>query len=360
MAKEINAVYYETSVFTGYGVKDVFENVIRTALIFRRQQRFWMTNLKHVQNCLLQEPFCPPKPPYPQLKVPPSEYGQDILSLLSKQAYTDVVFVSGPLSIHCHKIVLISASDIFNTLFTFHYNHKKNRLMHASADNASFTGDSMTRCASDISIASSVEDFDKHKHKLFNDDSLLDIHINHIKNFFSASLFFPILGFDTSKLFKHSFGKHRLFSFTKPQHSKHRFKLFQQKLITMYKNVKNLRFDNDSLKSKCQSVISFGKNIPFDGLKSYIYMLYSMKSVDFDLISSSDIIKCLRHLDFVELDLGELQSNFIEVNEKTILKLKYYIENVKYEVFSKRFAFFGIEKGLFAGKNIEPKQLIVH
>lgn len=351
VAKELNAVYYESSVFTGFGVKEVFENVIRAALISRRQQRFWMTNLKHVQNCSIQEPFCPPKPSLPVLKVPTSQYGQDIISLLSKQAYTDVVFVSDSLSIHCHKIVLISASDIFNTLFTYHhYNHRKDRLFHC-AENASFTGDNLTKCASDISIASSVDDFDKHKHKLFNDDSMLDIRINHIKNFFSASLFFPILNFDTSKLFKHSFGKHKLFSSNKLHHSKQRFKLFQQKLITMYKNVKNPRFNSESLNSRCQSVISFGKNIPFDALKYYIYLLYTLnlKNSDLDMISQSDVVRCLRYFDFVEFDSGELR-NSIDLNDKLVTKLKCYMENVKLEVFSKRFAFFGIEKGLFSGK----------
>ncbi|KAJ8964017.1 hypothetical protein NQ317_001252, partial [Molorchus minor] len=35
-----------TSVLTYYGVNEVFENAIRAALIARRVQRFWMTNLK--------------------------------------------------------------------------------------------------------------------------------------------------------------------------------------------------------------------------------------------------------------------------------------------------------------------------
>lgn len=54
VAKEIGAPYYETSVLTHFGVNEVFENVIRAALLARRQQRFWMTNLKHVQRPLLQ------------------------------------------------------------------------------------------------------------------------------------------------------------------------------------------------------------------------------------------------------------------------------------------------------------------
>jgi hypothetical protein len=54
VAKELGVCYYETSVFTYYGVNEVFENSIRAALIARRQQRFWITNLKRVKRPLLQ------------------------------------------------------------------------------------------------------------------------------------------------------------------------------------------------------------------------------------------------------------------------------------------------------------------
>lgn len=46
VAKELGIAYYETSVFTYFGVNEVFENAIRAALIARRQQRFWMTNVR--------------------------------------------------------------------------------------------------------------------------------------------------------------------------------------------------------------------------------------------------------------------------------------------------------------------------
>ena len=49
VAKELGIAYYETSVFTYFGVNEVFENAIRAALIARRQQRFWMTNVKITQ-----------------------------------------------------------------------------------------------------------------------------------------------------------------------------------------------------------------------------------------------------------------------------------------------------------------------
>lgn len=57
LAREFGVSYYETSVLTYYGVNEVFENAIRAALISRKNQRFWMTNLKKVQRPLLQVPI---------------------------------------------------------------------------------------------------------------------------------------------------------------------------------------------------------------------------------------------------------------------------------------------------------------
>lgn len=54
VARELGIYYYETSVLTYYGVNEAFENAIRAALLARRHQRFWMTNLKKVQRPLLQ------------------------------------------------------------------------------------------------------------------------------------------------------------------------------------------------------------------------------------------------------------------------------------------------------------------
>lgn len=361
MGKELNAPYYETSAFTRFGVNEVFENVIRSALISRRHQRFWMTNLKHVRHCLLQEPFCPPKPPFPQLKVPPSTYQQDVRSLLSRQAYTDVLFVNNTSSLNCHKIhcnrlVLVAVSDNFHTLFTYHqYNQAK---AHHSSSMAAFNGQPLTKYASDMSIASSADEFDRQKHKLFNDDSLLDLRMSrHLKNFFSASILFPLLSFDTSKLFKHSFSKHnKLFSCGKTSHSKHRFKLLQQKLVTVYLGSE----ESASLKSKSQSVISFGPNIPFEALKSWILMAYSMSwsSVEKDSISIDHLARCLQVFDFVDFD--SFTPDDSPLHDVLSCKLKRYIDEIKCDLFAKRFVFFGIEKGLFSGKVAPECLFAVH
>ncbi|XP_024851793.1 rho-related BTB domain-containing protein 2 [Bos taurus] len=70
VAKELGIPYYETSVVAQFGIKDVFDNAIRAALISRRHLQFWKSHLRNVQRPLLQAPFLPPKPPPPLIVVP--------------------------------------------------------------------------------------------------------------------------------------------------------------------------------------------------------------------------------------------------------------------------------------------------
>lgn len=95
VAKELGIAYYETSVFTYFGVNEVFENAIRAALIARRHQRFWMTNLKRVKRPLLQAPFRPPKPLPPDVTSLTGSHHKDMLNLLNAQYYSDLVIVIG-------------------------------------------------------------------------------------------------------------------------------------------------------------------------------------------------------------------------------------------------------------------------
>ncbi|XP_067013129.1 rho-related BTB domain-containing protein 1 isoform X4 [Anabrus simplex] len=122
IAKELGIYYYETSVLTYYGVNEVFENAIRAALIARRQQRFWMTNLKKVQRPLLQAPFRPPKPLPPELYVAASTFVENMQSLWLHQAYTDVIFVAGSVGFSAHRFVLAAASPTFHRLLMMDLN----------------------------------------------------------------------------------------------------------------------------------------------------------------------------------------------------------------------------------------------
>ncbi|XP_011645538.1 rho-related BTB domain-containing protein 1 isoform X3 [Pogonomyrmex barbatus] len=118
VARELGVCYYETSVFTYYGVNEVFENSIRAALIARRQQRFWMTNLKRVQRPLLQAPFCPPKPVPPKVCLAASTYEENMKSLWTKPVHTDVTLVTSNCTFLAHRCLLAAASPAFHRLFS--------------------------------------------------------------------------------------------------------------------------------------------------------------------------------------------------------------------------------------------------
>lgn len=118
VARDLGVSYYETSVFTYYGVNEVFENSIRAALIARRQQRFWMTNLKKVQRPLLQAPFCPPKPLPPEVCLTPSTYEENMKTLWTKPVHTDVILIAGSCSLQAHRCLLAASSPAFHRLFS--------------------------------------------------------------------------------------------------------------------------------------------------------------------------------------------------------------------------------------------------
>ncbi|XP_075924465.1 rho-related BTB domain-containing protein 1-like isoform X3 [Petromyzon marinus] len=89
VARSFGLPYYEASVMAGgvggaggvveegagapqhHGVRDIFDNAIRVALLARRGLHFWKTQLKRVRPPLLQAPFLPPKPPRPHVEPPP-------------------------------------------------------------------------------------------------------------------------------------------------------------------------------------------------------------------------------------------------------------------------------------------------
>lgn len=116
VAKELGIAYYETSVFTYFGVNEVFENAIRAALINRRRERFWMTNLKRVQRPVLQAPFRPPKPSPPEVSVLTGNYSKDMLNMFHSQCYTDLVLVAENVRFAVHRFMLASSSNAFHRL----------------------------------------------------------------------------------------------------------------------------------------------------------------------------------------------------------------------------------------------------
>lgn len=144
VAKELGVFYYETSVFTYFGVNEVFENAIRAALIARRQQRFWMTNLKKVQKPLLQAPFRPPKPPPPEVVVLPGTYKKDLYNMFLSQCSTDLILIVGTTKFSVHKFVLASISSVFYRLLTTELSDIGGRSSSESSMVSSTFGDATT------------------------------------------------------------------------------------------------------------------------------------------------------------------------------------------------------------------------
>ncbi|XP_039210164.1 rho-related BTB domain-containing protein 2 isoform X2 [Crotalus tigris] len=127
VAKELGIPYYETSVVAQFGIKDVFDNAIRAALISRRHLQFWKSHLRNVQRPLLQAPFLPPKPPPPIIVVsnPPSNNEERPAHLLEDPLCADVILVlQERIKIYAHKIYLSTASSKFYDLFLMDLNEE--------------------------------------------------------------------------------------------------------------------------------------------------------------------------------------------------------------------------------------------
>lgn len=142
VAKELGIPYYETSVVAQFGIKDVFDNAIRAALISRRHLQFWKSHLRNVQRPLLQAPFLPPKPPPPIIVVPdpPSNNEERPAHLLEDPLCADVILVlQERIKIYAHKIYLSTSSSKFYDLFLMDLNEEDQQGTLGSGSGASIT-----------------------------------------------------------------------------------------------------------------------------------------------------------------------------------------------------------------------------
>nr|XP_033810395.1 rho-related BTB domain-containing protein 2-like isoform X2 [Geotrypetes seraphini] len=137
VAKELGIPYYETSVVAQFGIKDVFDNAIRAALISRRHLQFWKSHLKKVQRPLLQAPFLPPKPPPPIIHVPdpPLSDGRGPAALFCTPLCTDVVFIlQDGQKVFAHKVYLATSCSKFYDLFTLPISNSKASVYPSPSD----------------------------------------------------------------------------------------------------------------------------------------------------------------------------------------------------------------------------------
>jgi len=121
-ARRLNCSYYETSVFLGFGVDEVFINCCRAALIHRRSISVWVSNsaMKKVKKPEIQQPLEPPKPPAVVMTtnnnndVTTSAYLHNLMSLYNSSALYDINFIcSDERCIRAHRSILSVSSDFF-------------------------------------------------------------------------------------------------------------------------------------------------------------------------------------------------------------------------------------------------------
>lgn len=131
VASDIACPYYETSVCVGFGTEDVFQNVIRAALIYRRKMYLYRNvHLRNVQKPLLQQPLIPPKPDPPKLPQKLPQCSLNFSSLFNNSTYSDLLVVGKNFEFPAHKVILAISSEIFHRLFI---------LARAKPDNGSKT-----------------------------------------------------------------------------------------------------------------------------------------------------------------------------------------------------------------------------
>ncbi|CAD5116566.1 DgyrCDS5445 [Dimorphilus gyrociliatus] len=121
--------YYETSVLRQFGIAEVFDNVIRAALIYKRNKRFWnvLNVFRTLNKPFIQKPYCPPQPKLPKFSRKSNDPSIDLESLLKVTTdSTDVVIRCQSVDISLHKLILIGSSEFFENLFLLDLNASNN------------------------------------------------------------------------------------------------------------------------------------------------------------------------------------------------------------------------------------------
>ncbi|XP_041087811.1 rho-related BTB domain-containing protein 2-like isoform X1 [Polyodon spathula] len=181
LAKELGVPYYETSVVAQFGVKDVFDNAIRAALISRRHLQFWKSHLRNVQRPLLQAPFLPPKPPPPMITVPkpPSTSEEHPARLLEDPLCADVILIlQDQQRIFAHKIYLSTSSSKFYDLFLMDLSpgaagSPNGGSLQTQFQNQNLTGRDLLMRAASFDVCESSDDGDRSNLRISTSDGTL-------------------------------------------------------------------------------------------------------------------------------------------------------------------------------------------
>lgn len=95
----------------------MFVNASRVALIERRKIKFWNTQLRRIQQPLVQAPMKMPVPAVPRPKIPTACLRNDISAMMNNKSECDVTFLVENQTVEAHKICLAVASRFFHDLF---------------------------------------------------------------------------------------------------------------------------------------------------------------------------------------------------------------------------------------------------
>ena len=350
MAKEIESPYYETSVFTHFGVNEVFENVIRVALIARRQQRFWMTNLKHVQKSLLQEPFCPPQPIAPKVIVPNSQFDQHLSSLLQYQTYTDTILSIGKSGICAHKVVLSAASKEFYKLLTLDITAGSD---YSNALTYSARSNSDSSIASSTDTSTSVGNFNTDTEQLLSSSPATLVDHGHINKLymFGASLSSCRSGSandspTTNCNFIKKRSNYRNSDITPLRTGVHKtlnHPLFQSISIELTDTIMD---QYARLSSNVQTVVAMSNVITLNALKSFVRFIYS---ANLNILNETPMSELYDIADL--LDLKEFQSvlrNLDDFKESDVYFNQSFVNEFKLKM-RKNLKIICMDEQLFAG-----------
>ncbi|XP_033732154.1 rho-related protein racA-like [Pecten maximus] len=120
LANDLRIPYIETSAITQQGLRDVVDTAVREALNSEPPK----TRTVHHMFCCCRKklipiaPLVPPVDKAPLIKVEPSRYAKDWMTMLENPVHADVTFVlDGQQNLDAHKLVLCSASTYFRRMF---------------------------------------------------------------------------------------------------------------------------------------------------------------------------------------------------------------------------------------------------